>query len=68
MPKHTCRAPSCKRAREEWALTCRPCWRQVPDELKEKVTESHRLGFVAKGIAAYAVIHWLALGQREMQL
>jgi len=68
MPEYTCRAPSCKRARKEWALTCLECWQRVPQELKDKLHESGPHGSIGRGLAAYAIINWLAGSQQELEL
>ncbi len=71
-PEHVCRAPGCDRARESWALTCMKCWLKVPQELKDKLHEArHESGLqagVKRGMAAYAVMSWLAGGQENLGL
>ena len=71
-PEHVCRAPGCDRARRSWALTCLKCWKKVPQELKEKISEAGQetglQGGIQRGVAAYAVISWLAGRQEELQL
>ncbi len=68
MPEFTCRNPSCKRARKEWALTCLECWQKVPQDLKDKLHEAGPRGSVQRGVAAHAAIHYLAGAQEELKL
>ena len=71
-PEHVCRAPGCERPRQPWAITCLKCWKKVPQELKDRIHEAkHENGLrsgIQRGLAAYAVINWLAGGQEEMKL
>lgn len=67
MPEHTCRVPQCTRARKEWALTCLPCWRRVPQELKDKLHDAGQ-DRIPRGLAAYAIISWSAGTQEEVKL
>lgn len=55
-PRYICLVPGCSRARTRGQVMCKPCWRDVPAELRSAVweeatrrpgTQSHRLAVKA---------------------
>ena len=56
--QYQCRTPDCLNGRKSWALTCGPCWKSIPSDLKE-VLNSYRSETTGRRAAVRAILEWI---------